>query len=70
MCNSLNEGESTYCLQDADTLRCHIGQRGSNVEKIGKAIASLTCPEQYVSTKLLHTAVHQSAMMFLKVCCY
>uniref|UniRef100_A0A6M2DS19 Putative fyve finger-containing protein n=1 Tax=Xenopsylla cheopis TaxID=163159 RepID=A0A6M2DS19_XENCH len=66
MSNSLNDGESTYCLEDADTLRCHIGQRGSNVEKIGKAIASLACPEHHVSTKLLHTAVQQSAMIFLK----
>ncbi|KAK2585898.1 hypothetical protein KPH14_010486 [Odynerus spinipes] len=70
MSESLREGESTYDLQDAQTLRLKIGKLGENIDAISKRILVLgtrdmESPPQGQELRL-HQMVRASAMIFLK----
>lgn len=70
MNESLREGESTYDLQDAQTLRLKIAKLGENIDTISKRILVLgtrdvESPPQGQELRL-HQMVRASAMIFLK----
>lgn len=71
MWNSLNEGESTYDLRDAQTVRGKIAKIGDNIDLISKRIATLINVDDDSSASLkqesrLHQMVRTSAMLYLK----
>ncbi|XP_034187930.1 rabenosyn-5 [Osmia lignaria lignaria] len=70
MWESLSEGESTYNLEDAQTLRVKIAKLGENIDLISKRISVLgtkcvESPPQEQEVRL-HHMVRVSAMIFLK----
>ncbi|KAF3423411.1 hypothetical protein E2986_03207 [Frieseomelitta varia] len=70
MWESLNEGESTYNLEDAQALRIKIAKLGENIDLISKRISVLgtRCVENPPQDQelRLHHMVRVSAMIFLK----
>ncbi|XP_076165758.1 rabenosyn-5 [Ptiloglossa arizonensis] len=70
MWESLNEGESTYNLDDAQALRVKIAKLGENIDLISKKISVLgtRCVENPPQEQelRLHHMVRVSAMIFLK----
>ncbi|XP_003488110.1 rabenosyn-5 [Bombus impatiens] len=70
MWESLNEGESTYNLEDAQALRNKIAKLGENIDLISKRISVLgmRCVENPPQDQelRLHHMVRVSAMIFLK----
>ncbi|XP_017763467.1 PREDICTED: rabenosyn-5 isoform X2 [Eufriesea mexicana] len=70
MWESLNEGESTYNLEDAQALRIKIAKLGENIDLISKRISVLgtRCVENPPQDQelRLHHMVRMSAMIFLK----
>ncbi|XP_043485756.1 rabenosyn-5 [Polistes fuscatus] len=70
MSESLREGESTYDLQDAQTLRLKIAKLGENIDAISKRILVLGTRDVDNSPQgqelRLHQMVRASAMIFLK----
>ncbi|XP_047369981.1 rabenosyn-5 [Vespa velutina] len=70
MNESLREGESTYDLQDAQTLRLKIAKLGENIDTISKTILVLGTRDVENSPQgqelRLHQMVRASAMIFLK----
>ncbi|XP_003703620.2 rabenosyn-5 [Megachile rotundata] len=70
MWESLSEGESTYNLEDAQTLRVKIAKLGENIDLISKRISVLgiRCVESppHEQEVRLHHMVRVSAMIFLK----
>ncbi|XP_058797453.1 rabenosyn-5 [Phymastichus coffea] len=71
MWNSLNEGESTYDLRDAQVVRGKIAKIGDNIDLISKKIASLVkvddnSPAASKQESRLHQMVRTSAMIYLK----
>lgn len=71
MWSSLNEGESTYDLRDAQMIRGKIAKIGDNIDLISKRIATLTTIDDDSSASLkqesrLHQMIRSSAMLYLK----
>ncbi|CAK9800806.1 Rbsn [Anthophora quadrimaculata] len=70
MWESLNEGETTYNLEDAQALRVKIAKLGENIDLISKRISVLgtRCVENPPQEQelRLHHMVRVSAMIFLK----
>ncbi|CAB0032995.1 unnamed protein product [Trichogramma brassicae] len=71
MWQSLNEGESTYRLVDAQMVRGKIAKIGDNIDVISKRIATLVTISDDSSAMLkqeyrLNQMVRSSAMLFLK----
>nr|XP_050867754.1 rabenosyn-5 isoform X2 [Vespula vulgaris] len=70
MSESLREGESTYDLQDAQTLRLKIAKLGENIDTISKTILVLGTRDVENSPQgqelRLHQMVRTSAMIFLR----
>lgn len=71
MWNSLNEGESTYDLRDAQVVRGKIAKIADNIDTISKRIASLVIvddnsPAALKQESRLHQMLRTSAMIYLK----
>ncbi|XP_001606370.1 rabenosyn-5 isoform X1 [Nasonia vitripennis] len=71
MWQSLNEGDSTYDLRDAQVVRGKIAKIGDNIDLISKRISTLITIDENSSAALkqefrLHQMVRSAAMIYLK----
>lgn len=71
MWQSLNEGDSTYDLRDAQVVRGKIAKIGDNIDLISKRISTLVTVDENSPASLkqefrLHQMVRSAAMIYLK----